>query len=185
MKITLQKVLISIHFITLSVAIINAIANNTTIYSLESSIKFGVEIVAFVSGVILFFQFLKPFRIITIYFSLYAIVGLFTIIGMTARHLFCGIFMYIFLNPVIPDIIDYESNGITITRPHSYAARCCQYQVKQRTLLLFEKRLCQFETDGIMEFTAINISPEEIVITYLSDSGEGEKTKTISIDNNK
>ncbi|WP_070138640.1 hypothetical protein [Crocinitomix algicola] len=177
MKKRLQKILIRIHLTTLTVAILNALIKSLTVYGLEGNMEFGVKILTVISGLILFFFYLKPFNKINFYFSIYATIAGLLIIGLIFRGIFWAFVLSLVLFPLIPDDKEFEENGIILSTPfQGFMAPCCSYQIKERQLLIFEKDYGKWELEGEgpidFEKLKINSNDKEIVITYLTDFDE-------------
>lgn len=178
MKTRLRKILKRIHFVALTIAILNSLFENFTFYSLEGNIEFGIEILTVISGLTLFFFYLKPFKTINYYFSIYATVAFFLIIGLIFRGIFGGLVLSILLYPIIPDDKEFEENGIIISTPfQGFMARCCSFEIKERQLLIFEKNYGIWELEGEgqidLETVKINSNDSEIEITYSTDFEKG------------
>ena len=181
MKTKLRKILIRIHFATLTVVILNALINSLTTYSLEGNIEFGIKILTVISGLILFFFYLKPFRKINFYFSIYTTIAGLLIIGLIFRGIFWVLVLSVVLFPLVPDHKEFEKNGIIISTPfQGFMAPCCSYQIKERQLLIFEKDYGRWELGGEgpidFETVKINSNDNEIEITYSTDF-DGEVIK--------
>lgn len=178
METRLRKILIRIHFVALTIAILNSLFKNYTIYSLEGNIEFGIEILTAISGLTLFFFYLKPFKKINFYFSIYATIAFFLIIGLIFRGILFGLILFVLLFPIIPDDKEFEENGIIISTPfQGFMARCCSYEIKERQLLIFEKNYGIWELggEGSIDFETmkINSNDREIEITYSTDFDKG------------
>lgn len=170
--------MIRFHFIALTIAIMNFLFKNFTTYSLEGNIEFGIEILTAISGLTLFFFYLKPFKKINFYFSIYATVAFFLIVGLIFRGFFLGLVLSVLLFPLIPDDKEFEENGVIISTPfQGFMAACCSYQVKERQLIIFEKDYGKWdlEGEGPIDFKTvkINSSDDEIEITYSTNFDEG------------
>ncbi|WP_062622181.1 hypothetical protein [Flammeovirga sp. SJP92] len=168
----------------LSVAILNALINLLTAYSLEGNIEFGVKILAVVSGLILFFFYLKPFKKISFYFSIYPTIGVLLILGLIFRGIFWALVISVILFPLIPEDKEFEKSGIIISTPfQGFMAPCCSYQIKERQLLIFEKDYGEWELKGEgpidFEKVKINSNEKEIEIIYSTDFDEGIMKKKI------
>lgn len=162
----------------------NSLFKNFTTYSLEGNIEFGLEILTVISGLTLFFFYLKPFKKVNFYFSIYATVAFFLIIGLIFRGIFWGLVLSVLLFPIIPDDKEFEENGIIISTPfQGLMSSCCSYDIKERQLLIFEKNygIWELEGEGPIDFekVKINSSEKEIEITYSTDFDEGIIKKKI------
>lgn len=178
MKTRLRKIFIRIHFVTLAIAILNSIFKNITAYSLEGNIEFGIEVLTVISGLTLFFFYLKPIKKINYYFSIYATVALFLLIALVFRGLFLGLILSVLLFPIMPDDKEFEEKGIIVSTPYQgFMARCCSYQIKERQLLIFVKDYGQWDLEGEgpidFETVKINSSEKDIEITYSTDFDKG------------
>ena len=176
MKSRLWEILIRIHFTTLSVAILNALIKLLTAYSLEGNIEFGVKVLTVISGLILFFFYLKPFKKINFYFLIYATIAGLLVIGLILRGIFWALILSVVLFPLTPDDKEFEENGIIISRPfQGFMAPCCSYQIKERQLLIFEKDYGIWEGVGPIDFESVKIksNDSEIEITYSTDFNKG------------
>lgn len=178
MRTRLRKILIRIHFIVLTIAIMNSVFKNFTTYCLEGNIEFGIETLTAISGLTLFFLYLKPFKKINFYFSIYATIAFFLVIGLIFRGLFLGLVLSVLLFPLIPADKEFEENGIIISTPFKgFMARCCSYQIKERQLLIFEKDygLLELEGEGPIDFKTVKINSNdtEIEIIYSTDFDKG------------
>ena len=168
----------------MTVAIMNALINWLTTYSLEGNIDFGVKVLVVISGLILFFFYLKPFKKINFYFSIYAVIAALLIIGLIFRGLFWALVLSVVLFPLIPEDKEFEENGIIISTPfQGFMAPCCSYQIKERQLLIFEKDYGRWNLDGEgpIDFKTVKIDSKnnEIEITYATDFDEGIIKKKI------
>ncbi|MFK7971307.1 MAG: hypothetical protein AB8F95_13110 [Bacteroidia bacterium] len=178
MNTRLQKILTRVHFVTLAIAILNSLFKHFANYSLSGNIEMGVEALVVLSGLVLFFFYLKPFKGISLYFSVYATAAFLFIIGVIFRGIFWAIVLSILLFPLIPEDTQYEENGIIITVPfQGFLAPCCSYQIKERQFLIFEKGygIWNLEGEGPIQFETVSISSseDEFEITYSTTFDEG------------
>jgi predicted membrane protein len=188
MKPRQRTILTRIHFTALSLAVLNSISKIFTSISLADEIAFAINLVVVVSGLILFFFYLKPYKTISFYFSFYAFAATLVIIGFVFRGIFGALILSIILSPIIPNEKEYVHQGVTISTPfQGFISPCCSYQVKERKFLIFEKDYGIFELNGEgpinFESVHINLSNTEIEITYSTIfDQEIEKKKIISKD---
>lgn len=173
MKIKLRKILMRIHFGALTMAIMNTLFKNFTTYSLEGDIELSIELLTAISGLTLFFFYLKPFKKINFYFSIYAVITLLSIVTLIFKILFLGFILMIILYPIFPDEKEYEKDGIIISVPFGgFMSRCCPYEIKERKLLIFEKSYGIIESEGgPIDFETISIesTKDQIELIYSTD----------------
>ncbi len=178
MKLSLRKIILRIYFVLLALAILNAIIKNITNYSLQETLAFGIKLLVVISGLRLFFFYLKPFKQINIYFSIYAIAGILLGLDLIFHGMVGALLIYLILFPIIPNEKVYDNNGFTISSPfQEFMASCCSYQLKERKFLLFEKDYGVFESQsgGPINAESIRIkqSNSEIEITYTTGFKDG------------
>ena len=181
MKLRLRKIVLGIHFVALILVLLNFLLNYFTTYSLEGNIETGTELITLFSGLILFFFYFKPFRKISFYFSLYAILAFLTIGALVFRSGFLSLLLLIILHPFFPDEKKYEKDGIIIAVPfQGIMSSCCSYEIKERKLFFFEKRHGIFQLDDSINFETIEIetTDDEIVLIY-STYFDDKMNKTI------
>ena len=184
MKMRLRKILTRFHIATLTIAILNTFVKNLSPYSLAGNIEYGIEILTVISGFTLFFFYLRPFKKINFYFSIYATVAFFLIIGLLFRGIFWGLVLSVLLFPIIPDEKEFEEKGIIISTPfQGFMSACCSYQIKERQFMIFEKDygIWKLEGEGPIDFETVKIrtSDNEIEIAYTTDFDEGSIKKKI------
>lgn len=169
------KILTKIHFSALIIALLNFVFNELSAYSLDGITELVIEISAVISGFLLFFFNLRPFKKINFYYIIYPLSAFLLIVGLIFQGLFWVIVLSIILYPIIPDQKKFEQDGIIISIPYrGFMAPCCSYQLKERKLLLFEKEYAIFESDGPIDFETLKMenTVNYVELTYKTDFGE-------------
>ncbi|MGM0579988.1 MAG: hypothetical protein ACQETL_04875 [Bacteroidota bacterium] len=118
---------------------------------------------------------MKPFRRISIYFSIYAILSFFLLVGLVFRGILGAIIISIILFPIIPKDRKYENNDFIISTPfQGFLAPCCTYQLDEKIFFIFENNYGTFDTEGPINFETINIELKEqgIELTFNTDFDE-------------
>ncbi len=182
MQTRLLEILIKTHFIALTIAILNSLLKNFMAYGLVGEIEFGIKILLVTSGLTLFFFYLRPFKKINVYFSIYSIAAILLIVGLIFRGIFGALIISFILFPIIPNDKGFEKNGVVISTPfQGFMARCCSYQIMERQFVIFEKDYGIFESEGPIDFDKIKIeqTKTEFKLTYSTDFEEGIKEKII------
>ncbi len=178
-----MKILVKIHFIVLTIVLLNALFKNFTNYALEGNTEFVFEILTAISGLILFFFYIKPFGKINFYFSIYAAATFLLIIALIFRGLIGALVISLVLYPIIPDEKEYEQNGIIVSTPfQGVIASCCSYQIKERKLMIFEKDHGIIETNGTINFETLKIISDQTKIELIYTLESDSKTYTKKID---
>ncbi len=183
MNTSFHKILTRIHFSALTIAILNFLLNELTAYSLDGISELAIEITAVFTGFLLFFFYLRPFKKLNFYFSIYPVAAFLLITGLIFKGLFWAIILSVIFFPLIPDKKHFEQDGIIISTSYrGFMAPCCSYQLKERKLLLLEKEYVIFESDGPIEFETLKIenTMNYVELTYKTDFGEEIKHSKIS-----
>lgn len=178
----MKKIIRWIHFILLTIAILNTLFKSISSYSFTYNLEYSIEILVIISGLVLFFYYLTPFDKISYYFTIYAIIGFITLLGVIFRGMFWGIIMIVVLYPIIPDEIKYERDNIIIYSPFGgLMSMCCSYQVKEKKCYFFEKSYDIFELNGAVDFESMKISSTDstIELTYFIQYEEGVRKTEI------
>ncbi|MGD1848991.1 MAG: hypothetical protein ACFB10_26665 [Salibacteraceae bacterium] len=168
--------LLRLHFTALAIAVLNSISKYAIAYSLESRMEMGIQLLTALSGLALFFFYLKPFRRKLLYFSIYALTGFLFSIGLIFRGVFWGMVLSVLLFPVMPNTTRFEKDGIIISTPYrGFLAACCIYQVKERHLLIFERHYDVWYSQGPIDMALVNVRSDRnsIEVTYPSHDQEG------------
>jgi membrane-associated HD superfamily phosphohydrolase len=174
-KMKLQVFLIKVHFIAFTIAIFNGLAKGLMTYSLESNVELAIEMATVLTGFILFFFYLRPFKKINCYFSIYPVVASLVIITIIYRSLFWGLVLSVILFPIVPNQKEYDHDGIRISVPfRGFISSCCFYQVKERKLFFFEKDYGVFESEGPINFKEVNVeqTENELLLSYPTDENK-------------
>jgi hypothetical protein len=148
----INKNLIRTHFSVLGFVILNFIIKLITNYGVNSELIFILKIVIYVSGIVLFFMNRKQLKKISIYFFYYLI----SVIIICFFWLFGGIFLAILssivLKPIFHKEIKYQKENLKIYSNFSgFFASCCEYEVVENKLLIFEKSYGILRIEGQLE----------------------------------
>ncbi|MDX1907906.1 MAG: hypothetical protein SF053_12805 [Bacteroidia bacterium] len=177
MKTRLRNILITIHIAAWAIVIVNTLVQHLYLISLAGNIEVGIEVVALISGLALFFLYLKPFEKINVYFSMYAVSAFLLVGAYLFRSLLLGYMVSVLLFPFIPDEKKFEENGVIISVPfQGVMSRCCSYKVTERYLLIFEKNdgIWELEEQGPIDFGKVQMISREDEIEIIYSTGVGE-----------
>lgn len=140
------------HFWLLGFVLVHFAIESFSGFRLHPNVFFALKILLYVSGILLFFKSVKPFKAIAGYFSFYAISG--TVTGLF--FLFGGIFLAmlssVLLFPIYPNDVRYASDNLKIyDHFQGLMSRCCSYEVAEPKYFLFEKNLGTIETENPLD----------------------------------
>lgn len=142
---TKQKI-IKIHFYLLGFIFLNFIIRLLIGLSLNSQLIFALKVILYLSGIVLFFLNVKPFRKARIYFSLYVISPFLIFFGWLADGIFGAILASIFLfffQP--PTDAEFKNDEITIySQSQGLMGRCCSYDIIKQYFFIFERKVTEF-----------------------------------------
>lgn len=165
----LLKISISVHGVAIALVVLNMLLKYFTIYSLESRIKFGIEVFALFSGFLLFLYFLAVKKRVHLYFALHGALSLLTLIGLVFSRAILFLVIFFVFRPFIPNTDHFEENGIIISVPfQGFMAPCCTYEINERKWLVFEKEIEIWKPieERSITFDEIQVSSNEIEIYY-------------------
>ena len=102
MRKKLQKALIKFHFAVLVIVLLNILFEALTKYSLDDHLELAMAVVVALSGGMLFFFCLRPFKKIAFYFSMYVLLMILAVLAWIFRSFFFGVILVILLYPIFP-----------------------------------------------------------------------------------
>lgn len=134
------------HFYLLILILSNFLLGVFTNYKLNSALLFFLKIILYLTGVMLFFESVKPFKKIAIYFSFYALSFFVLFVSFSLGGIFATILSSTLLYPIYPQGVKYETDEIIIYEKfQGVMSRCCTYEVVAPKLYFFEKYLGTIE----------------------------------------
>jgi len=164
-----------IHFYLLGLILINFVIGITTGYRLNQNLTLTLKVILYLSGLILFLVTVRPFRKIAIYYAFYAFSGILTLLLLLFGGMFLAIISSLILFPVFPSQTVYKSNDVIVyERFQGFMANCCSYEVAERKLFLFEKKLGYFHIDEPIEpgNTSFTLSNNHIIYKHKCYQGD-------------
>jgi hypothetical protein len=157
------------HFFLLIFLIIHSLISKLIGYGFSQQIVFSLKIILCVSGFVLFFLSLKPFKKRTIYFSYYFVTPVIAFLG----YLFGGIFLMgilgsILLFPIFPKEKAFNKEEIIVYHKfQGFLGACCSYEIYQKKFGVFEKHLIDIKVDGTdFDESQIFSDEESVKIKY-------------------
>ncbi len=146
----IKQTITKTHFYILIFIILNFASKLFLDFSLNYSIAFFFKIIIYLTGTILFFLNLKPFRKVALYFSFFALTPLIPALLWLFHGIFLGILSSIFLFPIFPNDIQYEKDNLKVyTQFQGFLGACCTYEITQQKFFLFEKHLGEIKYENI------------------------------------
>ena len=157
----------SLHFLLLGFILLNFTIQMLTNYSLNSKLIFVFKCVIYISGFALFFINRKPLKKITFYFSYYLISIIILILFRLFGGIFLGLISSIILFPIYPKEVKYEKDNLKVYQKFTgFFGACCQYEIVENKLLLFEKNYGFIKLEGEIETEKSDIQIIENQIEY-------------------
>lgn len=157
----------NIHFSILGVVFFNFIIECITSYGLNSKLIFILKIIIYLSGIGLFFLNGKPLKKITLYYFYYALTVVIGILFWFLGGIFLAILSSIVLKPIYPKEINYQKNDLKVyTNFNGFFAACCEYEIAENKLLIFEKHIGKIKVDGQIEAGKSDIKIIDNVAEY-------------------
>jgi hypothetical protein len=166
----MRKTLLKFHIISVSFLIVNFLCGITFDISINYRIALLVKILFYLSGIVLFFLNLKPFKKIVLYFLFYLISPFLLLLSILIDGIFGGILISFFVFFISPPDVRFQDENIKIYKVHSgFLAGCCQYEITQNELLLLEKKIGEFKFEENLQFekSKINYNDKKLTIKML------------------
>lgn len=154
-----------IHIYLLAVIFLNVIFKLFTDFSLNYSVAFAIKIILYLTGIILFFLNLKPFKKISLYFSIFVLTALMPALFWIFHGIFLGLVSSILLFPISPKTVQYEKENFKIyPKFQGFMGACCAYEITEQKFFIFERYLGEFRYEGI-DVKTIDLKVENDSIT--------------------
>lgn len=158
-----QKI-IRIHFYLLILLLFNFGLKELTGFGINNTLAIGLKSILYLTGIILFFRSLRPFKKASLYYSYYAWTPAILVMFYLLHGIFLGILSSLVLAPIMPVQPDYNDGNIKVySRFNGFLGRCCDYYATQDRLFVFEEFKGNIYTDGGINF-------ENAKITLKNDS---------------
>jgi hypothetical protein len=156
-----------IHFLILGFVFLNFTIQLTTNYGLNTKLIFILKCIIYLSGFTLFFLNRKPIKKITFYYSYY----LFSLIILLLFRIFGGIFLgllsSLILFPIYPKEVKYEKDNLKVYEKFTgFLGACCQYEIVENKLLIFEKKYGFIKLEGQIEAEKSEIKLFNNIVEY-------------------
>lgn len=181
----LQKIALRLHYMALSMALLNGLADVVTSYSLVSSITYYLKLIIPATGLILSFYYLKPLKARDFYFLIYPFLALLLLLGLIFRGTGWALILSIILFPFMPEDKEFEQDGLIISEHfQGFMAPCCPYKIKERKLLIFERDygILDVQGDGPIDFETLRVETyEEGYLIHFSSESDSSAVKTYQL----
>lgn len=157
-----KKLLLKIHIGILILLIVNFVVNAIFRISLISDLRFILKVLFYISACILFFYYIKPFKKISIYFSLYIISPILIFLSWLIDGILGALLGSVFFFFFAPDEIRFENDQIQINKIfNGFLGECCTYEVIEKKYFLFEKNIGEFYFEDNLNFRKEDIKIEK------------------------
>jgi len=121
---------------------LNFALKSTIEISLNYRLAYFITLLIYASGIILFFWNFKPFKKKVIYFSIYIVTPIFSLLFWIFGGIFFGLLASIVLYPVQPNKLAIEKDNISIyENTQGFLGHCCPYMITEKQYFIFEKKI--------------------------------------------
>jgi hypothetical protein len=144
----LKKVFLNIHVTSIVFFFFNFCIKIIFRLSLTWKLLLIFKILLYASGLLLFFLYLKPFKKLSFYFSLYVFSPILISLSWLIDGIFGAILGSLFLFFFVPGDVRFENNEIVINKKFGgLLGRCCDYEVIKKRMFLFEEKAAEFNLE--------------------------------------
>src|SRR5687768_5828741 len=163
-----------LHFGLIAFLLVHFLFSVTTGLSLEAGLLFAAKLIAFLTGIVLFFKlwgkrtFIKYYAGIYIFAPLLVFVG-YLIDGILGAILGSVLLLFIYL----PESVVKDGAYEVRTEFAGLMNPCCFYALYENKYLLFERKITRFMVEGpASEIQKLKVSPSRVsaVIYYTTES---------------
>lgn len=164
-----KRYLLSLHFLALSIIIVNAILKFSLGIGLLPSIVFAIKLLIILTGVLLCFYYIRPTKKRVVYFGFYPIVLFFLLIGFIFKGIFGAVLMSMILYPILPYEKVIETENVAVFIPfQGFVGRCCKYQVIQKIGYVFQEEYDTIDAGGMIDANTfeLNSAGDQLVLSF-------------------
>lgn len=145
-----KKIILKIHIALLILLVINFLCQMNFDIGLNRKLSFGLKIIIYITGILLFFKTIKTFQKISIYFSLYIVSPILIFIGWIIDGIFGAILGSIFLFFFAPNENLQKVENITIYKKFGgLLGRCCDYEFTKEEFIIFERKVAELNFENV------------------------------------
>ena len=156
-----------LHFLILGFVLLNFTIQMITNYGLNTKLIYILKCVIYLSGISLFLLNRKPFKKITFYYSYYLFCFIVLILFRIFGGIFLGLLSSIILFPIYPKEVKYEKDNLKVYEKFTgFLGACCQYEIAENKLLIFEKICGKIKIEEGIETEKSEIKMINNVIEY-------------------
>ena len=160
-----------LHFALLILILFNLTLNKASGVGINNNILIATKVILYLSGIFLFFGYVKPFKVIAIYFSFFLITPIVIAIFYFMHGIFFALLSSVFIAPIMPLEAEYsESNVKVYSKFNGFLGRCCSYYVTQNKLFVFEEHVGDIAREGPMDFKKSKFTLDSDSILIESDT---------------
>jgi len=139
---TLKQRFIKIHFYLLIFVLTNFILSQLFGIGIHGNIIFALKVIIFLTGLTSFFMTIRPFKKLSLYFSLYLLSPVIIFLSWLADGIFGALLGSIFLAMFYPpDIKLRDGEYIFQEKFQGFLGSCCTYDVLQNRFLVLQKKV--------------------------------------------
>ncbi|WP_128763419.1 hypothetical protein [Leeuwenhoekiella aestuarii] len=143
-------------------AVLNFTLKKTIEISLNYRFAYLITVLIYTSGIILFFWNFKPFKKRVIYFSVYFITPILTLLFWLFGGIFFGLLASIVLYPIYPSEIKTQNEKIVVYKKYQgFMGACCPYEVTEKKYWLLEKKIMDINLYEAIDFGKASLKSKD------------------------
>jgi hypothetical protein len=158
MRITFDKIR-NLHFALLILLLCHFGLTVLVGFGLNSSLTMALKVILYLTGIVLFFVSLRPFKKIALYYMFYSMTPVILILFYFVHGIFFGLLSSFALTPIVPLKSDYDRDDIKIySKFNGFLGPCCEYYATERSFYLFERFKGTIYTEEVIDFETAEVT---------------------------
>lgn len=157
----------NLHFALLIILLCHFGMNVFADYGLNNSLTVALKAILYLTGIVLFFVSLRPFKKIAFYYLFYPMTPVILILFYFAHGIFFGLLSSFALAPIMPLKSDYNRDGIKLySKFNGFLGSCCEYYATEKSFYIFERFKGTIYTEEVIDFenTKVTLNNDSILI---------------------
>lgn len=173
-----------LHFALVGFLLVHFIFSGVTGLSLEAVLVFAAKLIAFLTGILLFFSLWGKRNFVKYYAGIYVFAPLLVFVGYLIDGILgaiLGSFLLLFI--YLPENVAQDEAYEVKTEYAGLMNPCCFYALYENKFLLFEKKVTGFRVDApVSDIQKLKISPSRVnAILYYTNESNSKAQELIKL----
>lgn len=161
----------NLHFALLILLLCHFGMNISAGWGLNSNLTVALKGVLYLTGIVLFFTCLRPFKKMAFYYLFYLMTPVILILFYFVHGIFFGLGSSLVLAPIMPFKADFDGDHIKVySKFNGFLGPCCEYYVTKKSFYVLERFAGTIHTQEIIDFENVEVTLKKDSILFSAGS---------------